>query len=65
MNLGFTEMLFLALIAVLFFGPKRLPGLGKSLGETIRTFKKSLDGAEIDVTEDSKKKTPKKNDDKA
>jgi len=55
MNLGFTEMLFLLLIALLFFGPSRLPGIGKSLGEAIRGFKKSMDGLEIDVTEESKK----------
>lgn len=55
MNLGFTEILFLMVIILLFFGPSRLPGMGKSLGEAIRGFKKSMDGLEIDVTEESKK----------
>ncbi|MEQ1876663.1 MAG: twin-arginine translocase TatA/TatE family subunit [Bdellovibrionia bacterium] len=60
MNLGFTEILFLMVIILLFFGPSKLPGMGKSLGEAIRSFKKSMDGMEIDVTETSKK--PKKTD---
>lgn len=43
MNLGFTEILLILGIALLFFGPSRLPGLGKSLGEAIRGFKKGLE----------------------
>ena len=43
MNLGFSELLLIAGIALLLFGPSRLPGLGKSLGEAIRGFKKGLD----------------------
>lgn len=30
-------------IGLIFFGPSRLPGLGKSLGEAIRGFKKGLE----------------------
>ncbi|HEX4923237.1 MAG TPA: twin-arginine translocase TatA/TatE family subunit [Bdellovibrionales bacterium] len=60
MSLGFTEILFLSLILLLFFGPARLPQIGKSLGEAIRDLKKSLNGTEIDVTEESRK--PKKRD---
>lgn len=42
MNLGWSEILLIAGIALLMFGPSRLPGLGKSLGEAIRGFKKGL-----------------------
>lgn len=42
MNLGMTEMLLIAGIALLFFGPSRLPGLGKSVGQAIRGFKKGI-----------------------
>jgi len=38
-----TEILILLAIALLFFGPSRLPGLGKSMGEAIRGFKKGLE----------------------
>jgi sec-independent protein translocase protein TatA len=50
-----THLLFLMAVILLFFGPSRLPAMGKSLGEAIRSFKKGLDKPEIDVTEDSKK----------
>lgn len=46
MNLGFTELLLIAGIALLIFGPSRLPGLGKSLGEAIRGFKKGINDDE-------------------
>ena len=42
MNLGLPELLIIAAVALLFFGPSRLPGLGKSIGEAIRGFKKGM-----------------------
>ena len=42
-NLGFTEMLMIFVIALLVFGPKKLPELGKSLGKGIREFKKATE----------------------
>jgi sec-independent protein translocase protein TatA len=38
--------LLVAAIALIFFGPQRLPELGKSLGEAIRGFKTSMKEAE-------------------
>jgi sec-independent protein translocase protein TatA len=37
-------------IALLFFGPKKLPELGKSLGEAIRGFKTSMNDADSTPT---------------
>lgn len=42
MNLGWTEILLIGGIALLLFGPSKLPNLGRSLGEAIRGFKKAL-----------------------
>ena len=36
------EILVIVVIALLLFGPSKLPGLGKSMGEAIRGFKKGL-----------------------
>lgn len=58
MNLGMTELLLLAGIALLFFGPSRLPGLGKSVGQAIRGFKK---GISEDVAEEEVNEKPKRN----
>jgi sec-independent protein translocase protein TatA len=40
-QLGFQEMIVILIIALLVFGPKKLPELGKSLGKGIREFKKA------------------------
>lgn len=39
-NLGFSEILLIAVIALLLFGPNKLPELGRSLGRTLYEFKK-------------------------
>ena len=43
---GPTELLLIVLIIVIIFGTRRLPELGKSLGEGIKNFKKSIGGKE-------------------
>jgi len=42
-QLGFQEILMIFIVALLVFGPKKLPELGKSLGKGIREFKKATD----------------------
>jgi sec-independent protein translocase protein TatA len=39
-----TDLVVILLIVLLIFGPKRLPGLGKQLGQGIRDFKDSIGG---------------------
>jgi sec-independent protein translocase protein TatA len=41
----YADLLIVLLIVLLFFGPKRLPALGKSLGQGFREFKDSITGA--------------------
>lgn len=44
-----TELLLLGLVALLVFGPKRLPEIGRSLGNGLREFKRSIGGEDDDV----------------
>ena len=44
MNLGFGELLVILTIVLLIFGARRLPELGKSLGEAVREFQRALRG---------------------
>ena len=37
-----THIVILLVIVLIFFGPSKLPGLGKALGESIRGFKKGI-----------------------
>ena len=41
-GIGFSELLVILLVRLLLFGASRLPEIGKSLGEGIREFKKSI-----------------------
>ena len=38
-GMGFQEIAIILVILIVLFGPKRLPSIGKSIGEAIREFK--------------------------
>ena len=62
-GIGFQEMLIILVVVLIFFGPKRLPDLAKSLGKGIAEFKKASEevrkGIEDAVKEESTTETPK------
>jgi TatA/E family protein of Tat protein translocase len=41
-SLGFSEMAIIFVIALIVFGPRKLPELGRSLGTAMREFRRSL-----------------------
>src|SRR5256884_7501353 len=41
MNLGFSEMVFIFLIALIIFGPKKLPEIGRQIGRGLNEFKRA------------------------
>ncbi len=43
MNLGFSEMVFLGVLALLIFGPKKLPEIGRQVGRALAEFKRASD----------------------
>ncbi|HVV90399.1 MAG TPA: twin-arginine translocase TatA/TatE family subunit [Solirubrobacterales bacterium] len=47
-NIGPLEIIIVLIIALIVFGPKRLPELGNSLGKGIREFKESVTGEKED-----------------
>jgi len=59
MNIGWQEILFILLIALLLFGAKRIPELAKSLGKGLREFKKGLSEIETPTPPDETKNQKK------
>ena len=52
-SIGPTELIIVLVIVLVIFGPKRLPGLGRSLGSGMREFRDSVTGkADRDLDED-------------
>ena len=56
MNFGMTEIIIIAFIIILLFGAKRLPDLAKSLGSSIKQFKKGINEEENNNEDTSEKK---------
>ena len=70
LGIGVPEVIIVLVIALLFFGPKRLPDLGRSLGSGLREFKDSITGSskddeptEIAAPAADEPKTPQPHDD--
>ena len=52
-NVGPLELVVVLIIALVIFGPKRLPELGRSMGKGIREFRASISGKGKDEDEES------------
>jgi len=51
-SVGPTELLLIFIIALLVFGPKKLPEIGKSVGKAIREFKKASEDIKTRIEEE-------------
>jgi sec-independent protein translocase protein TatA len=56
-NIGVTEILLIALVALLLFGAGRIADIGKGMGQGIKNFKQGLKEAN-ELDEDKKEKPP-------
>ena len=54
-NIGPLEIIVVLIIALVVFGPKRLPELGRSLGKGIREFRGSIGGDNDDEEKSSQR----------
>ncbi|MDZ8054286.1 MAG: twin-arginine translocase TatA/TatE family subunit [Aulosira sp. ZfuVER01] len=47
-GLGWPEVAIIVIVAIVIFGPKKIPELGNALGKTLRGFKEEVKGSSAD-----------------
>jgi sec-independent protein translocase protein TatA len=50
-GLGLPEVAIIAIVALLIFGPKKIPELGGALGKTLRGFKEEIKNPSLEEEE--------------
>jgi len=53
-NIGVPGLILILIVALVIFGPNKLPEIGRAFGKSIREFKKATDGIVDDVKEEIK-----------
>lgn len=59
-GLGYQELLIILVIVLILFGANRLPELARSLGSSVKEFKKGVNEVKDDTTTAAKKEEEKK-----
>ena len=54
-NIGVPGLILILILALIIFGPKKLPELGRAVGQTLKEFKNSTQGLIADEEEKSEK----------
>ncbi|MDP4087515.1 MAG: twin-arginine translocase TatA/TatE family subunit [Bacillota bacterium] len=53
-NIGVPGLILILVVALVIFGPNKLPEIGRAFGKSIREFKKATDGLADDIREELK-----------
>ncbi|SES79299.1 sec-independent protein translocase protein TatA [Oceanobacillus limi] len=53
-SIGFPGLILILIIALVIFGPKKLPEIGKAAGQTLKEFKNSTKDLTDDVSDEIK-----------
>jgi sec-independent protein translocase protein TatA len=51
-NIGVPGLILILVLALIIFGPKKLPEIGRAFGQTLKEFKKSTRDLTSDVMDD-------------
>ncbi|MFD0771563.1 twin-arginine translocase TatA/TatE family subunit [Bacillus sp. CGMCC 1.60114] len=55
-NIGFPGLILILVAVLILFGPKKLPEIGRALGETLKEFKKSTKELTDDAFQEKERK---------
>ena len=58
-GLGLPELLLILVIGLVFFGPGKLPDVGKAIGKSMREFKTALNDVKPEIVEEKAVETAK------
>ena len=58
-GLGLPELLLILVIGLVFFGPGKLPDVGKAIGKSMREFKTALNDVKPEIMEEKAVETAK------
>lgn len=53
-NIGGPGVILILIVALVVFGPNKLPEIGRAVGKSIREFKKATEGIAVDIREEIK-----------
>jgi sec-independent protein translocase protein TatA len=53
-NIGMPGLILILIVALVIFGPNKLPEIGRAFGKSIREFKKATEGLAGDIKEEIK-----------
>jgi sec-independent protein translocase protein TatA len=59
-NIGIPGLIIVLVLALIIFGPKKLPELGRAVGQTLKEFKKSTNSLMDDENENVEEKEKEK-----
>jgi Tat protein translocase TatB subunit len=57
-NIGWTEFIVILAFALIFFGPRRLPGIAQTIGKSLREFQKALNEVKSEIAQAGKEADP-------
>ena len=55
-GLGWAEVAVIGFVALLIFGPKKIPDLGSALGKTLRGFKEEINNSSSEETDEQEQR---------
>ncbi len=58
-SLGFGEIVVILILALLIFGPKRLPEMGRQIGKSMREFRRAASDLRAEIEEDLDDEPPR------